>query len=1113
MAPAEQWGQLVTGNDIYTIAGSATGSSGLSGNGSPASAGLFHATASLTLDPTGNPYIADRTNNEVREITAASTSTFAVYPTPGAVTITQADGAQVTFYPPVSSACVAPFVGSGASGTYCALMDVTASLTYNSGSSTYTFITHPYKSYTFNSSGQLTGESAPGGATLSVSYNTPSPGSGACPSGANSCNTVTAASGRALVIAENSSGEITSVIDPLSRTTTYAYCSPPSGTCSAGDLISVTDPLSQVTSYTYDEGNANTALVHDLLTVTRPNGQSGGPDAGDKLINTYNSAGQISSQTDPNGNDTTFNYANINTATGNGYSVVTDPDGNQTQYVYAGGILTSKVAGFQTATPSTWTYQVDPRTLVDDAVVDPNGNTTSYTYDADGNVTSTTNPLGNTTTHSYNSFDESTCATAPLAAAGCSTLSPPAAITGGGTVSPPSSAPPKYASYSLYDTAGNPVWTTTGDYAPGGSTASQSRTSYRLYSGESVTISSTNDSCSASPPSTSLPCVTIDPNAVVTQLGYSSPGDLTSSSTPDGNSGGEVAKTTFGYDGDGELTGVVAPDGNLSGATAANFTTTNTFNSDGELTGKTVSQTGGSITARTTTYGYDGDGNRTSVIDPRSKTTSYAYNPDDQLTLVTDPDSQETLSCYDGDGNLAETVPPVGVAANSLSASSCPTSYPSSYGNRLATDATTFAYDALGDKTVITTPAPAGLSGHETTTNAYDAAGRLTSATAPPASNTGGAPNQVTAYTYDAAGELLTQISGTGTAAASTTSYCYDPNGEKTATVAADGNTSSVASCATSSPYQTSSSYQTGYSYVSETRPTTTWATSGQTTTYSYDPAGNLLTSEDPNAVTTTNTYTPLNQLATVSYSGSSAHSVTNSYDANGNRLSMVDGTGTSSYGYDVFNELTSYENGASQTVSYTYDGNGDTTGITYPLGAGATWATTDTVAYAYDNASELNSVTDFNSHAVSVGSTADGLANSLSLGGSGDTITTTYDPADAPSAITLGNGSTLQSFSYSDVPSGAISSETATPTSSLTPASYTYDSQNRVTQMTPGSGSALPYTTPPATSPRSRPAQPAPATTTPPSSPPRRYRGRPPATPTTPTANAPKKPKAAPRP
>ncbi len=557
------------------------------------------------------------------------------------MTVTQPNGAQVTFYQPVSSACVSPYVGSGASGTYCALPQVTGSLTYDSGSSTYTLISHPYKKYTFDSSGQLTGEVTPGGASLTESYSTPSPGSGSCRSAAASCDTVTSASGRGFVLAFNSSSEITKVIDPLNRTWTYTYCSPPSSTCSTGDLISVTDPLGNVTSFTYDEGNSTSSLTHDLLTITHPNGQSGGPDAGDKLSNVYNSAGEVSSQIDPSGNTISFDYSNMDMSTGTGYTVVTDPDGNETQYTYAGNVLTQSVVGYGGSSPSTWSYSLDSTTLLNDSVTDPNSNETSYTYDADGNITSKTNALGNTWTYTFNGFDEQTCATLPLASNPCSSLSPPSAITGGGTVSPPSSAPPKYVTYSLYDTAGKPVWTTTGDYLPGGSTATQSRTSYSLSSGESVTIGSHTDSCGATPP-TSLPCLTIDPDGVVTQLGYdAATGDLTSASTPDGNSGGELAETTYGYDSDGELTSVVAPDGNLSGATAANFTTSNTYDSDGELTDVVVSHTGGSITAQETQYGYDGDGNRTSMIDPRGKTTTYSYTADDQLDLVTDPDSQE----------------------------------------------------------------------------------------------------------------------------------------------------------------------------------------------------------------------------------------------------------------------------------------------------------------------------------------------------------------------------------------------------------------------------------------------------------------------------------------
>src|SRR5262249_45271146 len=215
---------------------------------------------------------------------------------------------QVVFWAPVSGTCPRDTVTSG---TYCALRDVTATLTYSSTTSTYTFTTHPYASYTFNSSGQLTGESSVGGASLSLTYNSPAPGSGACPGTAASCTTITSASGRKLVLAKNGSGLIVEVVDPLSRAWTYAYCVLPSSTCSSGDLVSVTDPLGNVTSYTYDKSNSNAALTHDLLTITNPNGQTGGPNAGAKLVNTYNGSGEISTETDPNGNQTSFDYSHL----------------------------------------------------------------------------------------------------------------------------------------------------------------------------------------------------------------------------------------------------------------------------------------------------------------------------------------------------------------------------------------------------------------------------------------------------------------------------------------------------------------------------------------------------------------------------------------------------------------------------------------------------------------------------------------------------------------------------------------------------------------------------------------------------------------------------------
>jgi RHS repeat-associated protein len=983
-------------------------------------------------------------------------------------TIVQAGGATVDFVAPVSGACVAPYVGPGTAGSYCALPGVTASLSFDSASSTYTFITHPYRSYTFNSSGQLTGESGPGAAATTLTYNTPAPGSGACPAGASKCNTVTAPSGRKLVLALNASSQITSVIDPLGRAWSYSYCVPPSSSCSSGDLVSVADPLGKVTSYTYDAGNANSALRHDLLTTTKPNGQPGGPNAGAKLTNTYDTAGRVTAQTDPGGYQSTIDYSHIDSSGVSGYTLVTDRNGNVTQYVFDGSALTKRVVGYGSSSPATWAYTIDPATLLTTATTDPNSHTTTVTYDSRGNLLTSTDPLSHTTSYAYNTFDEPTCATSPLAAAGCASLTPPAAVTAGAaTVSPPATAPPKYVGYSEYDTNGNPVWATAGDYQPGAGSPSQSRTSYSLYNGQTLTTTP-SVSCSASAPSATLPCATVDPKGVATQLGYNASGDLTSSSTPDGNTGGELATTGYSYDGDGEQLTVTAPNGNLTGATAAVYTTTVSYDNDGRPQQQTVSQTGGTITARVTSYGYDANGNRTSVTDPRNqttgKTTSYSYTANDQLALVTDPDGHKTLTCYDGEGTTTQTVPPVGVAANSLTPSSCPTSFPSGYGSRLAADATSTTYDALGNAVTTTTPAPAGQSGYETTTRTFDPAGRLTSLTAPPTSTTVGAPNQTTNYSYDNADQLTAETVGALTTSASTTVYCYDPNGDSTATVAPDGNTSSLTICGTNSPWQTSSAYQTGYSFdslrqlVSTTRPATAAAPSGQTTSYAYDPAGNQTSSTDPNSVTTTTTYTPLDQVASVSYSGSAAHSVSYAYDANGNRTSMSDASGSSSYQYNPFNELASHTNGANQVVGYGYDSDGNTTAITYPLGS-PSWATTNTIGYAYDDASLLTTVTDFSGQTFTIANTADGLPNSISLGGSGDTIATSYDQTDSPSQINLNNsGGTLLGFGYTNTPAGTTAEETRTPTSSASPRDYDFDPQGRIKQMTVHAGTPTTY-------------------------------------------------------
>lgn len=1196
-----------------------------------ASGDFFHTFTDASIPGYGPALNLTRTYNSLEASTegifgygwTSSYESHLTFNEDDSITVTEADGSQVTATQDGDDYDVPSWADS--------------TLVKNEDDS-YTFVRQGTQIFTYNASGQLTSIADPNGATTTLAYSS------------GKLETVTDPSGRALTFAYGENGLVSSVTDPMDRETQYAYDD-------SDNLTSVTDPLGNVTSFTYDDN-------HLMLTMTLPNGQSGAPDAGDHYTNTYDDSGRVLTQTDPAGQETTYSYSGDNFSNSGGTTTITDPDGNVTTEDYIDGQMVAKTVG-----SSTWNYSYDQNTFGQSAVEDPDGNVSGKDYDADGNDLFSGDALGNITSYAYNSFNEQTCAALPLASDPCSALSPPSAITAGtSTITPPASAPPSYVTYTEYDTDGNLIYQTTGDYGPESDSASQSRTTYHLYNGQSVTLGDDDDSCTNTAPSSELPCATIDPNGVVTQLAYDSSGDLTSKSTPDGNADDEVAKTTYDYDTDGEQTSEVAPDGNLSGANAGNYTTTTAYNDDGAKTSVTVGGgSGHTVVPRVTTYSYDSDGNQISnaqsaspqlvgttsgsnassslsldlpkgtlagdvvvlstttspdsgsetvttpagytlvdsintgqtttdvythtvgsddtdvtlsystsdakvaalavyrgvdtlspvdtyddattssgtsveasalttsapgdelvfiggagqqgssatwsapgsmtsetqvqlsgasavladgtgpvsagssgtktgtttvsgqltavflALTPASVTTTTAYDADDRPTLVTDPDGNATLSCYDGDSNVAETVPPVGVVADSLTPSSCPSSYPSDYGDRLAADATTTAYNALGEKVTVTSPAPAGLSGFETTTYAYDPAGLLTSVSAPPTSTSDDAPDNVTDYSYDADGQLLTTTTGAGTPTAATTSNCYDPDGDKTATVPGDGNTSSVATCATTWPYGASSSYQTEYEYDSlgeliyQDAPSSSPAPFGNTTSYAYDPAGNRTSTYDADGVTATNTFSPLDQLTGISYSDDT-HSVTYAYDANGNKTGMTDASGTSSYTYNSFGELTSDDNGASQIVSYAHDSLGDTTAITYPLGEGATWANTDTIILGYDSASQVTSVTDFNGNTSVISNTADGLPSTVSLGSSGDTVATSYAANDAPSSITLGDGSTLQEFAYSDAPSGAILSETDTPSSSLSPADYTYDAQSRVTQMTPGTGDPNSY-------------------------------------------------------
>ena len=82
------------------------------------------------------------------------------------------------------------------------------------------------------------------------------------------------------------------------------------------------------------------------------------------------------------------------------------------------------------------------------------------------------------------------------------------------------------------------------------------------------------------------------------------------------------------------------------------------------------------------------------------------------------------------------------------------------------------------------------------------------------------------------------------------------------------------------------------------------WAS--RLTSYTYDNAGRQITITYPNGVVTTNTYDNADRLTGISTvkSATSILSITYTLDNVGNQLTMVDGTGTTTYTYDALNRL-----------------------------------------------------------------------------------------------------------------------------------------------------------------------------------------------------------------
>jgi RHS repeat-associated protein len=387
--------------------------------------------------------------------------------------------------------------------------------------------------------------------------------------------------------------------------------------------------------------------------------------------------------------------------------------------------------------------------------------------------------------------------------------------------------------------------------------------------------------------------------------------------------------------------------------------------------------------AVTTTFGYDANGNQTSVAAPLSRSTADTYDALNRLKQITDPASGVAQLTYDGNDNLTSVTDP----------RSLTTSYTYSGFGDLATQVrpdsgtTTNTYDSGGNLATSTDARGA------TSTYSYDALNRATSV----AYKIGGAIDQTITFTYDAGTNGKGHLTGASDANHSM-SWSYDSRGRVTSkSQIVGGVTLSVAY---------------GYTNSDLTSVTTP---SGQSVTYGYN-ANHQMTSVSVNGVTVLNnaTYEPLGPVNGWTWGNSTT--VSRTYDTDG-KISAISSAGTKTYSYDDAFRITSISDtsaGASNWA-YGYDtldrissgssSGGVTRGWTYDA-SGNRLTESGSASSTYSISSSSNQITGITG-ALARTFSYDAAGNTLSY----SSVTATY--TDAGRLRTIVQGGATETLSY----------------------------------------------------------------------------------------------------
>jgi RHS repeat-associated protein len=372
----------------------------------------------------------------------------------------------------------------------------------------------------------------------------------------------------------------------------------------------------------------------------------------------------------------------------------------------------------------------------------------------------------------------------------------------------------------------------------------------------------------------------------------------------------------------------------------------------------------------TTTYGYDANGNRTSVTNANRQTVGTAESGSSCGASGTGNDTDE-----DSDGTKDDGCPSVLYTYNNLNglasekdALGLTRSYAYDAASRLTTrtDAksqqTTYGYNNRNDLTSIDYP-----SGTTDVSFQYDAARNRTQMI----DATG-----TTTYSFDA----VNRLSSVTFPGSRTVSYGYSNSGNRSSMTYPGG----------------SNQVTYGYDAANHLTSVTDW--NSNLTEYSYNDAGLLTAATLANDVVGTYTYDNADRLEGISWGKDSnvLAFVDYTLDAVGNRSQRVDGLGTHTYEYDQLYRITSADYPGADETDYTYDALSNR--VTMVTGAG----TTD---YAYDASGRLTS-----EDPPGAGSTAYSWDNNGNLTARGSD-SFSWSPEDLLVSSTVGGATTT--FTY----------------------------------------------------------------------------------------------------